>query len=137
VNFGDAGVEEHLDVRGTAFGFEEVGDVRGGVVAEKLAESFFVVGDTMLFDESDEVSWSEAGEGGFGEVGIGGEEIFGSGVKVGEIAAAAAGNEDFLADAVGVLEKGDTASAFSGFNGAEQTSGAGAEDEDIEGAGHS
>jgi len=125
-----------LDARRAAFGLEEVGDVRGRVIAEELAQSLFVIEDAMLFDESDEVSWSEAGQGGFGEVGIGGEEIFGSGVKVGEIAAAAAGNEDFLADAVGALEKGDTVSAFSGFNGTEQTSGASAEDEDIEGAGH-
>ena len=50
LNFGDAGVEEDLDVGGMAFGFEKVGDVRGGIVAEKLAEHFFVIGDAMLLD---------------------------------------------------------------------------------------
>jgi hypothetical protein len=104
LNFGDADVEEDLDLGCMAFSFEEVGDVRGGIVAEELAQFFFVVGDAMLFDETDEIRGGEAGEGGFGEVRIGGKEIFGSGVDVGEVAAAAAGNEDFFADAVGVLE---------------------------------
>ena len=58
----------------------------------------------MLFDESDEIRGSEAGESGFGEMRIGGEEIFRRGVDVGEVAAATAGDEDFFADAVGVLE---------------------------------
>ncbi len=70
LNFGDAGVEEDLDLGGATFGFEEVGDVRGGIVAEELAEPFFVVGDPMLFDESDEIRGSEADESGFGEMRI-------------------------------------------------------------------
>jgi hypothetical protein len=42
-------------------------------------------------------------------------------MKVGEIAAAAAGNENFLADAVRVFEDRGAAAAFSGFDGAQQS----------------
>jgi hypothetical protein len=104
LNFGDTGVNEDLDPGSAALGFEEVDDVRGGIVAEKLAVRFFVVGDAMLFEESDEIRGSEPGESRFGEVRIRREKIFGSGVEIGEVAATTAGNEDFLADAVSVLE---------------------------------
>lgn len=104
LNFGDTGVNEDLDLGSAALGFEEVDNVGGGIVAEELAERFFVVGDAMLFDESDEIRGSEPGESRFGEVRIRGEKIFGSGVEIGEVAATTAGNEDFFADAVGVLE---------------------------------
>ena len=48
-------------------------------------------------------------------------------MDVREIATAAAGDEDFLADAIRALKDGDAASAFAGFRGAEESCGAGAE----------
>jgi hypothetical protein len=104
LNFGDTGANEDLDLGGAALGLEEVDDVRGGIVAEKLAERFFAVGDAMLFDESDEIRGGEPGESRFGEVRIRREKIFGSSMEIGEVAATTAGNKDFLADAVSVLE---------------------------------
>ena len=128
LHFGDAGVEKNLNVGGAAFGFEKIGDVRGGMVAEELAERFFVIKDAMFLDEGEKIVGSETGEGGFCEMRIGGEEIFGSGVNVGEVAAASAGDEDFFADAIGVFEQRDTAAAFACLEGAEETSGTSAED---------
>lgn len=132
LDFRDAGVEEDLDFGGATFGFEESSDVCGGTIAEKLAERFFVVGDAVLFDEGDEIGGSVAGQGGFGKVRICGMKIFGGGVKVGEIAAASTGNEDFLADAVGVFDDGDAATPFAGFEGTEKAGGASTKDQDIE-----
>jgi hypothetical protein len=86
----------------------------------------------MLFDEGDEVRGRVAGEGGFGEVRIGGEEILRRAVKIGEVGAATAGDEDFAAEAIGAFEKSDATAAFAAFGGTEETGGAGAEDEDIE-----
>ncbi len=57
-------------------------------------------------------------------------------MQVGEVAAASAGDEDLLADAVGVFEQGDAASAVAGGEGAHQTGGAGAEDDRVVGVGH-
>jgi len=96
------------------------------MVAEELAQRFFVVGDAMLGEEREEIGGSEAGQGGFGEVGIGGEEVVGSGMKIGEIAAASAGDENFLADAVGMFEDSDAAAAVGGFDGGEEAGGTGA-----------
>jgi hypothetical protein len=39
-------------------------------------------------------------------------------MNVGEVAATSAGDEDFFADAVGVLEYGNAASALAGFDDA-------------------
>lgn len=130
-DFRDAGVEENLDVRGTAFGFEEIANVSGGIVAEELTESFFVIGDVMFLEEGEEIGRSVTGKGGFGEMGIGGKEILGRGVDVGEIAAATTRDEDFFADAVGMFEDSYAAAAFAGFEGTEETGGAGAEDQDV------
>ena len=72
----------------------------------------------MFFDERDEVIGRVAGQRGLCEVRIRGDEIFGRAMNVGEIAASAARDEDFLADAVGVFKDGDAASALTGFGGA-------------------
>ena len=124
-----------MDVGGLTFSQEHVGDFGGGVVAEELAKSFLVVSDAMSFDESEKISRRETGEGGFGEVRIGGDEVFRGGVNVGEIATAPAGDEDFLANAVGVFEYGDAATAFTRFDGAKKSCGASAENQNVEGTG--
>ena len=86
----------------------------------------------MLFDQRDEIGGSVAGQRRLGEMGIGGEEIFGLAVEVGEVAASAAGDEDFLAEAVGVFEDGDAASALAGFDGAHEAGGSATEDQCVE-----
>jgi hypothetical protein len=60
---------------------------------------------------------------------VGAEKILGPRVDVREIATAAAGNENFFADAVGAFEDGDAAAALTGFDGAEESGGSGTEDE--------
>ena len=52
--------------------------------------------------------------------------------EVGEVAAATAGDQDFLARALGALEHRDTASAAAGFHRGHEACRASAEDEDIE-----
>jgi len=103
-HFGDAGAEKDLDSGGIAFGFEKAGDVGRRIVAEELAEHFFVVGDAMFLNENEKIVGRETGESGFDKVGVCGEEIFGRGVNVGEIAAATAGDKDFFADAVSMFD---------------------------------
>jgi hypothetical protein len=89
----------------------------------------------MFLDERKKIAGREAGQGGFGEVGIGGKEIFGRGVNVGEIATTTAGDEDFFADAVGMLDDRDAATTFASFDGAEKAGGASAEDQNVKGTG--
>jgi hypothetical protein len=89
----------------------------------------------MFFHEGDEVIRRVSGQRGFCEVRIGGDEIFGHAMNVREVAATSAGDEDFFADAVGMIEKGDAASALAGFDGAHESGGACAEDEGVEGMG--
>jgi hypothetical protein len=129
---GDAGVGLDGDVGGGALVGEELDEVLGGAGAEELAEGLLVVGDAVLFYQGDHVRRGEGGEGGLGEVGVFGEEVLGAGVEVGEVGAAAAGDEDLLADAVGVVEEEDAFAAASGFCGAEEACGSGAEDDDVE-----
>jgi hypothetical protein len=52
-------------------------------------------------------------------------------VNVREVAAPAARDEDFLADAVGVFEDGYPASAFARFCSTKQSGGAGSENESV------
>ena len=53
-------------------------------------------------------------------------------VGVGEITSAAAGDEDFLARAIGVLDHGDAASTFTRLRRAHQPGGAAAKNQGIE-----
>ena len=50
---------------------------------------------------------------------------------VGEIAAAAAGDKDLLADAVGMIEDEDTAATLTCGDGSHETRSSRAEDEDV------
>jgi hypothetical protein len=127
-DFADFGVHDDFYIGIAAFGFEHGDDLRGGVVAEELAEGFFVVGNSVLLDEGDEIGWGVAGKGGLGEVRIFGEEVLRLGVKIREIAAAAAGDQDFLAHFFGAFEEHDAATALAGFDGAHETGCAAAED---------
>ena len=131
-DFGDFSVQSNSYVGAAAFGLEHVGDVGGGTVAEKLAERFFVIPDAVLFHQGDEIGRRVAGQSGFGEVGIGGEEILRLAMDVGEVAAASAGDEDFLADAVGVFEDSNAAATLGGFEGAEEAGCAAADYQDVE-----
>jgi hypothetical protein len=119
-------------VAGAAFGFEHANDLSGGMVAEKLAERFFVVGDAMFFDEGNEIGWGITRKGGFGEVWVGGEKIFRLAMDVREVAAPASGDEDFLAYFFGAFEQKDTVVAFAGFDGAEEAGCAGTQDDCVE-----
>ncbi len=119
-----------------AFGLEHRQDVARRPVAEQLTQSFFVIGDAVLFDQRDEIGWGVARQGRLGKMRIGGNEILGLAVEVGEIAPPAARNQDFLAQSVGALEHGDTAAALAGFDGAHQAGRAATEDECVEGMGH-
>ncbi len=128
----DMAMGKDTDGGGAAFGFECGEDVIGGTVAEQLAQSFFVEGDGIFLKEGDEIGRGETGQCGFGEVRVGGKEVFGLTVQVGEIAAATTGDEDFFAAAASAFEDGDTAPAGGGVDGAHESRGATAEDECIE-----
>ena len=65
-------------------------------------------------------------------MGIGGDEVIGAGVEVGEVAAASAGDEDLAAGQAAAFEQGYAAAALGGDGGAHQTRGAGAEDDGVE-----
>src|SRR5690349_21794980 len=51
---------------------------------------------------------------------VGGDEIIRTAVQVGKVAAAASGDQDFLADTLRPLQHGHASPAPSGFNGAHQ-----------------
>jgi hypothetical protein len=119
----DSAVEKSLHAGGAAFRFQHVRDDFRGVIAEKLAQRLLVVGDVVFFNQRDEIGGRVAGEGGFRKVIVCGDEVFRPAMEVSEIAAASAGDQDFLSDAVGALQYGDTAPAFAGLYGAEQTCG--------------
>jgi len=74
----------------------------------------------MLFDEGDEVGWSVASERRLDEMRVGREKIVRARMQVGEIAAASAGDQDLLADAVGTFQHEDAAPALARFYGAHQ-----------------
>jgi len=57
-------------------------------------------------------------------------------MEVGEIAASAAGDQDFLSQAIGMLQDCDVAAALAGFDGAHQSRRAATENKCIEGVGH-
>ena len=74
-------------------------------------------GDAVAADQGDE---------------IGGDEILRRAMDIGEVAAAAAGDEDFLPRGLGMVEHEDAPAPPARPHGAEQAGGTGAEHHDIE-----
>jgi hypothetical protein len=53
-------------------------------------------------------------------------------MQVGEVAASAAGDQDFLADAVGMFEHNDATAALAGLDGTHQAGSAASQDDHVE-----
>jgi hypothetical protein len=85
----------------------------------------------MLLNHGDDVRWGEASERGFCEVRIFREKIFRAGVDVGEVAPAAPGDQDLLADAFRVVEQDDASATAPGLNRAHHAGGARAQNYNI------
>jgi len=81
----------------------------------------------MPLDQGQEFSGSEAGQSRFREMRIGRDKICRRAVDVGEIAASAAGDKNFLPQALGALEDRDPPPSLAGLDGAHQSGGAAAE----------
>jgi hypothetical protein len=89
-------IQEDANFRGVALLQKHRHDIRSGTVAEELPFGsagiwmFFVIGDSMFFDELDEIVWSKASKRRAAKVGVVGQEISGAAVKICEVASAAA-----------------------------------------------
>ena len=84
----------------------------------------------VFLDEREEIEGGVAGQGGSGEMEVVADEVFGAGAEVGEVAAAAAGDEDLAAGALAVVEEQDAATAAAGLDGPHQPCRAGAQHND-------
>ncbi len=125
-------VQENRHAGGAALLFEHVSDVPCGAVAEQLAERLFMIRNMVLFDQRQKVLRREPRQGRLAEVRVSRYKVLRPAMQVGEIAAAAAGDEDLLANAIGMFEHRHAPSALAGFDGAHQPRGSGAEHDDIE-----
>ncbi len=103
-NLVNPAVEKQLHPGGPAFSFQHAGNFARRAVAKKLAPSFLVVGDAMFFDQGNEVGGRVADQRGFYEVRVRREEVLRLGVDVGEITAASAGDQNFLAGTIRTLD---------------------------------
>src|ERR1700742_3902408 len=91
------------------------------MIAEQLAQGLLVIRNAMLLNEGEEILWRVTSERRLGKVRIARQEVFRAAVDIGEIAAAAAGDENFLSRPLGKIEDGDAPSSFACFNGAHQS----------------
>ena len=78
----------------------------------------------MFFDQSNEIRGRVPGERGFCEMRVRGDEILRLAMEIREIAASAAGNQDFFASTIGALKNRYAAPAFAGLDRAEESRGA-------------
>src|SRR5207302_2951890 len=76
----------------------------------------------MLFNQSNEICRGVSRERRFGEVRISGDKIFRLTMKVGEVAAATAGNQNLFADAPGAFEHSHALAPLPCLDGAHEPS---------------
>ncbi len=100
---GEAGGEPEGGTRVSHFGTQHIDDLNGFAVAEELAQGFFMIRDVVARDQIDKIPLGISGERRTGEMRIGRQEIVRAAMQVGEIAAPAAGDADFLARFFGLI----------------------------------
>ena len=132
VDRGDPAAEPQINPGGLAFGQQHGDDLVRRTVAEQLPEGLLVIGDAVFLDQGDEILRGIAGQRRAAEMGIARQEAFRRAAQVGEVAAAAAGNDDLLARFVGMIDQQHLATPLAGPERAHQASGAGADNRDIE-----
>ena len=76
LNAFDVDVSDNSNCDINAFRFQHAHDLLRRAIAEELAESFFVVIDAMLFHKRNEIGRGVSRQRRFGEVRIGGNEVF-------------------------------------------------------------
>ena len=90
----------------------------------------------MFFDQRDEIRRRVARQRRLGKVRIRGKKIFRLAVKIGEIAASPAGDQNLFSQPVSMFEHRDTPAAFAGLDGAHESRCAATKDEHIKGMRH-
>ncbi len=103
----------------------------GRAVAEQLTQGLLMPGDPVTIDQGGEVGGRVAAQRRDAEPGVFGQEGGGRGARIGEVAAAAAGDADLLAGGRGVVEQQHAPAALGRLNGAHQPRRAGADHQDI------
>ena len=119
------------DAAALAFRLQHADHLQGGVVAEELAQLLLVIGDAVAFDQAHEVRGRVARERRPAEFRIARKIVGRTCVAVREVAAAAAGDADLLADDGVVLDQENAAAALAGLRRAHHARGAGADDDYI------
>ena len=128
---GDALAERDADRAPRALVHQHVDDLARRAVAEQLAERLFVPGDAMAVDQVDEILRRVAAQRRHGEMAVGRKVALRHGLEIGEVAAAAARDQDLLSGPVGMIDQQHPAAALPRHRRAHQPGAAGAEDDDI------
>ena len=131
-DFPNRNIGKSADACAAALFLQHRRNIARGTIAEKLAKSFFVIRDAILFDQSNEIGRRITGKRRLGKVRIGGNKIFRRAINVGEIAASAAGNQDLLARPVCTFQKRDAPSTLAGLDSAHQPRGPAPENQRVE-----
>ena len=98
----------------------------------KLPERLLVIGNAMFFHQRNEVRRRVLRQRRLREVRIRGEEMLRPRIDVGEIAAPAAGDQDFLAGPIGTLDQRDAPPALASLDGAHEPRSPSAKNKNIE-----
>ena len=116
-------MSQHLDSSGVAFLGQHRDNLFRRLVAEQLPQCLLVIGNTVLLYQRNEIPLRVTTECRFTKMRIEAEEICWPGVDVGEVAAAATGHQDFLADLIGAFQKHNVATTLRCNGGAHKSCG--------------
>jgi hypothetical protein len=126
-----------LHPAGIALGPQHVDDAAGAIGAEQLSPVLLVEGDAVAPDQRDEFRRCVARQRRTGELRVLGQvAVVPLRIDVGEIAAAAAGDADLLADFRRVVDQHHARAALAGDGGAHHAGRTGANDDEIKVAVH-
>jgi hypothetical protein len=131
IDVNDAAFNPDLRACPFALFLEHGNDIAGALDAEYLACLFFVILDTVFFNEGENMAGRETGEGGLAKVRVSGAVVVGGHVEVREIAPPAAGDAYLGAGLGGMVQHEHRATPLSAFDGAQEARCPGADDDDV------
>ena len=108
------------DIGRVAFIQQHLDDIPGRMVAEKLAQCFFMIRDAMLFHQRDEILRRVTAQSRFAKMRIARQVFIGRGIQICKITAPAPRDTNLLGDFRGVIDHHDPAAALARLDGAHQ-----------------
>src|SRR5579875_145159 len=119
-NLPQRAIESNLDPGLGALVQQHFDNLACRTIAKQLSEGFFMIGDSMAFDQSDEIGWRVTAKGRLAKMWIDRKKPLRAHLAIGKITPPSTGNQDFRSHLRAMFKDANAPAPLAGGKGAHQ-----------------